>query len=82
MNEIGSGLASRTYEGEYGKGEWIQGKSKFFNKEQLYNIYKGLKGVPLGGHDNYRRAIVNYMKKEFQMVDYYEQGNKENEKVK
>lgn len=78
MNEIGSGLASRTYEGEYGKGEWIQGKSKFFNKEQLYNIYKGLKGVPLGGHDNYRRAIVNYMKKEFQMVDYYEQGNKEN----
>lgn len=53
LNENGDGLATRTYEnGDYKKGEWIQGKSKFYNKEQLYNIYKGLPGIPSRGHDN------------------------------
>ena len=38
---------------------------KYFSKEQLYRIYKKLRGVPAGGHDNYRKAIVeNIMKKE------------------
>lgn len=38
---------------------------KYFSKEQLYRIYKGERGVPAGGHDNYRKAIVdNFMKKE------------------
>ncbi|MBP3709335.1 MAG: AAA family ATPase [Treponema sp.] len=38
---------------------------KYFSKEQLYRIYKGERGVPAGGHDNYSKAIVdNFMKKE------------------
>lgn len=38
---------------------------KYFSKEQMYRIYKGERGVPAGGHDNYRKAIVeNFMKKE------------------
>ncbi len=39
LNELGTGLATRTYKGEYGVGEWISGKSRFYNKEQLYNIW-------------------------------------------
>lgn len=61
LNEYGTGLTTRSYQGEYGVGEWISGKSRFYNKEQLYNIYRGLPGVPMGGHDNYRKAIVQYM---------------------
>ena len=40
LNEYGTGLANRYYENDtYEKGEWIRGKSKFFSKEQLYNVY-------------------------------------------
>ncbi len=49
---------------------------KYFNRDQLYNVYKGLKGVPQGGHDNYRRAIIQFFKdsnqiglKEYKKVD-------------
>ncbi|MBD5427398.1 MAG: AAA domain-containing protein [Treponema sp.] len=53
-----------------GLRESIQGTFKFFNKEQLYNIYRGLPGVPAHGHDNYRKAIVNYMKEHFSLKEY------------
>lgn len=77
LNEYGDGLANRTYEdNNYKKGEWIRGQSKFFSKEQCYNVYKGLNGTPSGGHDNYRKAIVNYMKKELGLLEY-----KEGEKI-
>jgi hypothetical protein len=66
LNEYGTVLATRTYENdEHDKGKWIKGKSKFFNKEQLYNVYRGQKGIPSGGHDNYRRAVVRRMKTAF-----------------
>ena len=75
LNEYGDGLANRTYENDkYEKGNWIRGQSKFFSKEQCYNIYKGLPGIPSGGHDNYRKAIVNYMKSEMGLCEYKE-GN-------
>ena len=63
FNEYGTGLAERLYaDGKsVGDGEWVRGHSKFFTKEQLYNIYRGNNGTPSGGHDNYRRAIVKYM---------------------
>ena len=63
LNEYGTGLAERLYaDGKsVGDGEWIRGHSKFFTREQLYNIYRGNSGTPSGGHDNYRRAIVKYM---------------------
>lgn len=72
LNEYGDGLTTRTYASEEDKksGNWIRGQSKFFSKEQLYNIYKGLNGIPSGGHDNYRKAIVAEMKKSFHLEDY------------
>lgn len=73
LNEYGTGLANRTYEnGEFDKGNWVSGQSKFFSKEQLYNIYRGLPGTQRRGHDNYRRAIVNYMKKNLGLLEYKE----------
>lgn len=71
LNEYDNGLANRTYlNGEYKKDEWIKGKSKFFSKDQLYNVYRGMKGVPQGGHDNYRKAIINYMLEHFGLQKY------------
>jgi hypothetical protein len=71
LNEYGTGLANRTYEDDqYKKGSWISGKSKFFSKSQLYNVYKGLPGVPSGGHDNFRKAIINCMKESFGLKEY------------
>lgn len=73
LNVSGDGLAERTYENnEFKKGEWIQGASKFFSKGQLYNVYRGLPGVPARGHDNYRKAVVNYMKENFGLAEYKE----------
>lgn len=72
LNVNGDGLAHRTYEnGDFDKGAWLQGKSKFFNKEQLYNVYRGQAGIPSGGHDNYRKAIVQYMKDNLGLQDYF-----------
>ena len=82
LNEMGTGLANRTYPNDdYSKGNWIDGKSKFFNKDQMYNIYRGLPGTPAGGHDNYRKAIVKHLKKEFGLVAYKE-GTSNNGSVK
>lgn len=74
LNVTGTGLAERTYEdqSQVGQKTWIVGQSKFFSKEQLYRIYKGGKGVPSGGHDNYRKAIVKYMIENFGLVQYKE----------
>lgn len=73
LNEYGDGLANRTYENDdYVKGNWIRGQSKFFTKDQCYNIYKGLLGIPSGGHDNYRKAIVKYMKDKMGLIEYKE----------
>lgn len=71
LNEYGTGLANRTYENDDIKnGNWITGKSKFFSKDQLYNIYRGMKGIPSGGHDNYRKAVIAEMKKSFGLKEY------------
>lgn len=72
LNVNGDGLANRTYENDtYEKNAWIQGKLKFFNKEQLYNVYKGFPGTPSGGFDNYRKAIIQYMKTNLGLNDYF-----------
>lgn len=71
LNVNGDGLANRMYEnGEYEKGAWVQGQSKFFSKEQLYNVYKGYRGIPSGGHDNYRKAIIAYMISHYQLEPF------------
>ncbi|MBQ6141238.1 MAG: AAA family ATPase [Kiritimatiellae bacterium] len=69
LNEYGNGLASRTYD-EAGK-DWIRGQSKFFTKDQLYNVYLGKTGVPSGGHDNYRKAIVEFMCNHCQLKPFH-----------
>ena len=68
LNEPGTGLASRQYNDS--GSDWIRGKSKFFTKSQLYNIYKGEPGVPSGGHDNYRKAIIEFLKTNYHLKDY------------
>ncbi len=57
LNQSGDGLINRYNT----KGE-LTTTSKYFTKAQLFNIYNGKPGVPEGGHDNYRRAIVKYLK--------------------
>lgn len=80
LNEYGNGLASRTYASEEDKQKHIitPGRSKYFNKEQLYRVYRGLSGVPNGGHDNYRKAVVNMMKEKFDLSEY-NPGSEEND---
>ena len=74
LNMNGDGLANRTYEdsvsNDVEKREWVRGRSKFFSKGQLYNIYRGLPGIPSGGHDHYRKAIVEEMKRSYGLKPY------------
>lgn len=83
LNEYGTGLAERLYAdgNSVGDGEWIRGHSKFFTREQLYNIYRGNNGTPSGGHDNYRRAIVKYMI-DNKWVKEYKPGHEKSESSK
>ena len=67
LNETGTGLMEKPSQ-----------HSKYFSKDQLYNIYRGMPGVPAGGHDNYRKAIVAYMKQNLGLKEY-SAGNSEAE---
>ena len=69
MNSYRDGLASRMYD-ESQKNGYVHGRSKFMNKEQLYRIYRGLPGTPKKGHDNYRKAIVEFMRNECGLKPY------------
>lgn len=85
LNEYGNGLANRTYENdEYKKDEWKRGigLSKFFSKDQLYRVYKGQAGVSSSAHDNYRKAVIKLWKEKFDLKNYSEKENTENESVK
>ena len=57
---------------------------KYFSHKQLYNVYKGLPGVKSRGHDYYRKAIIEQMKKDFGLVAYskisYKEGSKNPDK--
>jgi hypothetical protein len=79
LNSTGAGLVTRSYPGKYGDGEWLQGHNRYYNKEQLYNIYRGLPGVPHRGLDNYRRAIVQYMENHLDLKKYRPSKNKNNQ---
>lgn len=45
----------------YAGDEGPEGHGRYFSKDQLHRIYRGEKGVPGGGHDNYRKAIIKFM---------------------
>ena len=68
LNEYGDGLATRTYLD--GKDDWERGLSKFFSKDQLYRVYQDLPGIPSGGHDNYRKAIIKELKKNYGLLEF------------
>lgn len=70
LNEYGDGLATRTYLD--GKNEWEKGRSRFFSKDQLYRVYQNLPGIPSGGHDNYRKAIIKELKSKYGLLEYQE----------
>ena len=68
LNSNGDGLADRIPT----DGDRTAGYSRFYNHDQLYNVYRGLPGTPKGGHDNYRRAVINYMKENYGLKKYSE----------
>lgn len=47
-----------------------KGYNQYINKSQLYRVYRGLKGVPKGGHDNFRKKVIQYMKDNLGLLDY------------
>lgn len=59
LNNDGSGLRSP-------RETW----TSFLNCEHLYNVYKGLPGMPKAGQDNYMKAILNYMKDNMGLLEY------------
>ena len=69
INKNGDGLASRLYDPTQPDG-YVHGRSKFMNKEQLRRVYHGQAGTPKRGHDNYRKAIVEFLKKECGLKHY------------
>lgn len=47
-----------------------KGYNQYINKRQLYKVYRGLSGVPKGGHDNFRKKVIQYMKDNHGLLDY------------
>ena len=54
----------------------------YFNKNQLYKVYKGQKGVPSGAFDNYRELIIKWMKNNVELKDYTEGDDKNIQEAK
>lgn len=44
--------------------------SRFYNRNQCYNVYRGLPGTPKGGFDTYRKAIIKEMAEKFGLKPY------------
>ncbi len=76
LNDNGDGFVDIVVAGKNTKGY-----TRFYNHDQVYNVYRDLPGVPGGGHDNYRRAIVNYMKEHYDLKKYFA-GSSINTEVK
>lgn len=47
-----------------------KGYNQYINKTQLYNVYRGLPGVPRGGHDNFRKKVLLFMKEHLGLLNY------------
>lgn len=58
-----------------------KGERESYNYEQIYKVYRGLPGVPKGGLDTYRKAVVKHLKEKFGLKDYVA-GEVENDKGK
>ena len=77
LNTNGDGLVDRIPN----DGNRTLGYSRFYSHDQLYNIYKGLPGTPKGGHDNYRKAVIQHMIQNYDLKPYFE-GHTENKNIK
>ena len=64
-NKNGFVISLKNDKGEYQETSW-----GYINFDQCYNIYKGLPGIPSENQDNYRKAIVKYMKDNLDLKDY------------
>ena len=51
-------------------GKWTKIDTLYLNHDQVYRVYKGKKGVDSGALDNYRKAVVEKMKKDCGLKDY------------
>ncbi|MDW8760067.1 AAA family ATPase [Streptococcus suis] len=47
-----------------------ESNSRFYNRNQCYNVYRGLPGTPKGGFDTYRKAIIQEMQDNFGLKPY------------
>jgi hypothetical protein len=75
LNSDGDGFVTMLKDEESGK--FTRDSTRFFNYEQCYNVYRGLPGTPKKGFDNYRKAIVKYMKDTLGLKEYQEGKNTE-----
>ena len=67
LNSYGDGFVTLVKDED---GKYIKHPNNFYNFDQCYNVYKGLPGVHSKSLDNYRKAIVNYMKDKYGLEDY------------
>lgn len=61
------------------EGVQEKGTHGYYNKNQCYRIYQGKPGVPKGGFDNYRKAIVRHLKERYGLKDYVPKHEKNKE---
>lgn len=64
LNKTGSGLCSKT------SNSSESNYTNYYSRDQLFKVYCGLKGVPTGVHDNYRKAIIQYMKENCSLSEF------------
>lgn len=67
----GKDMHLQAYSNNGMEGVWEKGKrGNYYNKAQCYRIYQNKPGVPKGGFDNYRRAVVKHLKDNFGLKNY------------
>ena len=59
-----------SYDNNGVQGIFKKDTTQYLNYNQIYNVYRGLPGVPEGGFDNYRKAVVKHLKEKFELKDY------------
>ena len=59
-----------SYDNNGVQGIFKKDTTQYLNYNQIYNVYRGLPGVPEGGFDNYRKAVVKHLKEKFGLEDY------------
>ena len=59
-----------SYDNNGVQGIFKNDTTQYLNYNQIYNVYRGLPGVPEGGFDNYRKAVVKHLKEKFGLEDY------------